>query len=164
MSVHGADRRSEPAQFRTDLRLQSVSRKTLRSGRCVGPVVYLVSLGLIASWIIGVFFGVGFFSLAHRSAKLVSGLGVRGTDISVELAQSTWPPQSGTSRPVLSAEANLGEDVGDHIADLPSGIVPFLPLSSAKDPPFLYNEIQMGASERNQSVTSLQRQPFDAIG
>lgn len=164
MSVHGADRPSEPAQFRTELRLQSISRKILGSGKSVGPLLYLISLGLIASWTLGVFFGVGFFFLAHRSATLVSGVSVRDTDFSVGLAESTWPPQLGTSRPLRSAEANLGEDAGDHIADLPIGIDRLLPYSSAGTPQLLSKEAQSTAADRNQPIAPLQGQPFHATG
>jgi hypothetical protein len=164
MSVHGADRSSEPAQFRTELRLRSISRKILGSGRSVGPLLYLISLGLIASWTLGVFFGVGFFFLVQRSATLVSGLGVRDTDFSVGLAESTWPPQFGTSRPLRSAEADLGEDAGDHIADLPIGIDRLLPYSSAGSLQRLSKETQSAVADRSQPIAPLQGQPFDATG
>jgi hypothetical protein len=63
----------------------------------MGSVFYLVSVGLIAGWIVAVFFGVGLFFLVPRSAKLVPGLGPAGAGVDGLLAQTPWLAQS-TSR------------------------------------------------------------------
>jgi hypothetical protein len=59
-------------------------RRTLPLGRSLGSLFYLISVGLVAGWVIAVFFGVGLFFLMPRSAKLASGLspGVASFDAS----------------------------------------------------------------------------------
>ena len=49
----------------------------------VGVLLYLVSAGLVATATIGVFFGTGFFLLAHHAAETTAGSGSRdeGTEI-----------------------------------------------------------------------------------
>jgi hypothetical protein len=44
----------------------------------MGSLFYLIAVGLIGSWIIAVFFGVGLFFLIPRSAKLTPGLSPGG--------------------------------------------------------------------------------------
>jgi hypothetical protein len=63
----------------------------------MGSLFYLISVGLIASWIVAVFFGVGLFFLMPRSAKLEPGLRPAGTSFDASSAQIPWLMQS-TSR------------------------------------------------------------------
>jgi len=51
----------------------------------MGSLFYLISVGLIASWIIAVFFGFGLFFLMPRSAKLAFGLIPGGTSFDARL-------------------------------------------------------------------------------
>jgi hypothetical protein len=103
MSVNRADRPSELARFHRDLRSQAIARKALALGKSVGTPLYLISLGFIATWTIGVFFGVGFFFLVHHSQKLVSGLGAgnRGTDIISGFAESRESSRIAIGEPAL---------------------------------------------------------------
>jgi hypothetical protein len=57
--------------------------RTAAPGLTVGIFLYLVSVGLIATVIIGVFFGIGFFLLAHPTEKMIAGPGThdRGTEV-----------------------------------------------------------------------------------
>lgn len=59
-------------------------------GKSLSPILYLISLALIATWIVGVFFGVGFFFLMHHSERPVSHLAFGNTDFSVSLDESPW--------------------------------------------------------------------------
>src|SRR5713101_6773796 len=96
MSVTGADRPSEPAGLLTERRTQTIIRKIPGLRTSLSPLLYLISVGLIATWVTGVFFGVGFSFLMPRSERLVSGLSVSSTDFSVSLAESPWLLQAMT--------------------------------------------------------------------
>jgi hypothetical protein len=74
MFATGADPQSERTRFRAGSRIWGLVRRTLPLGRSIGSLFYLVSVGLIASWIIAVFFGVSFYFLMPGSAKLGPGL------------------------------------------------------------------------------------------
>src|SRR5438477_11332597 len=74
MSATGADPQSESERRRRESRTWGLIRRTLPLGRSLGSLFYLISVGLIAGWVIAVFFGVGLFFLMPRSAKLASGL------------------------------------------------------------------------------------------
>ena len=85
MSVVGPDRSSEFARLRKGWRTRT--RKTLTLGKSVSPILYLVSIGFIATWIVGVFFGAGFFFLMLPQ-RPVSRLAVGGTYFGVLLTES----------------------------------------------------------------------------
>jgi hypothetical protein len=120
MSATGADPQSERTPLRRESRTWGLIRRTLPLGRSMGSLFYLISIGLIASWIIAVFFGVGLFFLMPRSAKLASGLSPGGTsfDASLWLTQSTSrldrlsdPPPAGPAQPMGDAAADKGRPV-----------------------------------------------------
>jgi hypothetical protein len=120
MSATGADPQSERTPLRRESRTWGLIRRTLPLGRSMGSLFYLISVVLIASWIIAVFFGVGLFFLMPRSAKLASGLSPGGTsfDASLWLTQSTSrldrlsdPPPAGPAQPMGDAAADKGRPV-----------------------------------------------------
>jgi hypothetical protein len=120
MSATGADPQSERTPLRRESRTWGLIRRTLPLGRSMGSLFYLISVVLIASWIIAVFFGVGLFFLMPRSAKLASGLSPGGTnfDASLWLMQSTSrldrlsdPPPAGPAQPMGDAAADKGRPV-----------------------------------------------------
>jgi hypothetical protein len=87
MSVVGPDRSSEFARLRKGWRTRA--RKTPTRGKSLSPILYLVSIGFIATWIVGVFFGAGFFFLMLPQ-RPVSGLAVGSTDFGVLSTESPW--------------------------------------------------------------------------
>ena len=100
MSATGADPRSERTPLRRESRTWGLIRRTLPRGRSMGSLFYLISVGLIASWIIAVFFGVGLFFLMPRSAKLASGLSPGVTSLERTSAETPWliPSTGGLDR------------------------------------------------------------------
>ncbi len=97
MSATGADPQAERTRLREESRTWGLIRRTLPLGRSIGSLFYLISVGLIASWIVAVFFGVGLFFLMPRSAKLEPGLRPAGTSFDASSAQTPSLTQS-TSR------------------------------------------------------------------
>ena len=97
MSATGADPQSERTRLRRGSRTWGLIRRTLPLGRSIGSLFYLISIGLIASWIIAVFFGVSFYFLMPRSAKLEPGLSPSGTNLDASSAETPSLMQS-TSR------------------------------------------------------------------
>src|SRR5258708_3476092 len=93
MSVVGPDRSSEFARLHKGRRTQTSTRKTFTLGKSLSPILYLISIGLIATWIIGVFFGAGFFFLTLPE-RPVSHLAVGSTDFGVFLTESPWFPDA----------------------------------------------------------------------
>jgi hypothetical protein len=69
MFVIARDCLSEPAELRKDRIIQPIVRKAVSLGKSLGPILYLVTVGVIATWVIGVFFGVGFFLLMHHHSE-----------------------------------------------------------------------------------------------
>src|ERR1700731_3637701 len=101
MSATGADPQAERPRLREESRTWGLIRRTLPLGKSIGSLAYLTSVGLIASWIIVVFFGVGLFFLMPRSAKLASGWSPGGTsfDASLWQAQATRRLDPFSARP-----------------------------------------------------------------
>jgi hypothetical protein len=58
-----------------DSAIRPIVRKAVALSKSAGPVCYLVSIGAVAIWVAGVFFGVGFYFLTHNnSAGPLSGI------------------------------------------------------------------------------------------
>jgi hypothetical protein len=91
MSATGAEPRSERTPLRRESRTWGLIRRTLPRGRSIGSLFYLISIGLIASWIIAVFFGFGLFFLMPGSAKLAFGLSPAGTSLEASLPLTQQP-------------------------------------------------------------------------
>jgi hypothetical protein len=89
MSVAGPDRSSVFARLHKGRRTQTTTRRTFALGKSLSAILYLISIGLIATWIIGVFFGTGFFFLTLPE-RPGSHLAVGRTDIGVFSAESPW--------------------------------------------------------------------------
>lgn len=81
---------SGPARLGRTGRTHRILRRTRALGKSIGPLFYLGSVGIIAVWIIGVFFGVGLFFLTPRSERLDAGRGVESNRSSVSMAESPW--------------------------------------------------------------------------
>jgi hypothetical protein len=95
MFVIDPDRLWESAGLRRDRIIQPIIRKALALSKSLGPILYLVSVGVIAIWVIGVFFGLGFFFLMHHhSEKEASHLGIGNAHLSASLVESPWVFQS----------------------------------------------------------------------
>src|ERR1700730_16841002 len=94
MSATGADPQSDRTRLRRESRTWRLTRRALVLGRSIGSMFYLISVGLIASWIIAVFFGVGLFSLVPESANLESGLSPGGASFDTSPAETPWLMQS----------------------------------------------------------------------
>jgi hypothetical protein len=89
MSVVGPGRSSVFARLHKGRRTQTSTRKTFTLGKSLSPILYLISIGLIATWIIGVFFGTGLFFLTPPE-RPGSHLAVGRTDIGVFSTESPW--------------------------------------------------------------------------
>jgi hypothetical protein len=109
MFVSGADRPSEPASLRRDRPTPEIIRKTLALGKSLGAPLYLVPFGLIATWIIGVFFGAGFFLLRHELERPVSNSAV---DLGLSLAEDR-----SLAQPTVTQALHASE--GDHPIENP---------------------------------------------
>src|SRR5271155_2627285 len=137
MSATGADLQSERARLRQGIRSWGAIRRTLPLGRSTGSLLYLISVGLTAGWIIAVFFGVSLFFLMPRSANLASGLSLGSTSHDASLAETPWLMQS-TSRLNRLSSSPLPEPpqpVGDAAADKGQAVgVPGSPITANANP------------------------------
>jgi len=129
MSVVGPDRSSVFARLHKGRRTQTSTRKTLTRGKSLGPILYLISIGLIATWIIGVFFGTGFFFLTPPE-RPGSHLAVGRTDLGVFLTESPW---------LLEAMIRLD---------------PLFPEPFAKPAQLAGNKAQTGFADRDRTVST----------
>lgn len=102
MSATGADPQAARTRVRGESRTWGLIRRTLPLGRSIGSLLYVISVGLIASWIIAVFFGVGLFLLMPPSAKLQPGLSPAGASFDAPSAQAPSLTQSASRLDRLS--------------------------------------------------------------
>ena len=65
MSVIDYDRLSGAVGLCIDRLIRPIVQNILYLGKSLGPIIYPISIGVIATWVIGVFFGGGFFFLMH---------------------------------------------------------------------------------------------------
>jgi hypothetical protein len=130
------------------LRNQTVTQKTLAPGKSLDPLLYLMSAGLIATWTICVFFGVGFFFLMHQSERPTSGLAVDSPDVSVSFAESS-SPEVMSSAPEHASQRDPTENSETRAAErlLPA----LLPVQSAKPPQQIGEEAQPDVGEAAES-------------
>ena len=94
MSVVSPARLSESAGLLKDRIAYPVIRKAFALSKALGPFLYLVLYGVIAVWVVGVFFGVGLFFLMHRSEKQAIRLGVGDVHLVTLLPESPGVYQS----------------------------------------------------------------------
>src|SRR5215471_19011524 len=114
MSATGADPQSQRALPRESQTWRLV-RRALPLGRSIGSLGYLISVGVVACWIIAVFFGASLFFLMPRSAKLVTGSSMDGGDrLSASSDQMPWLLQSTSRLYRLAAPAPFasGQPIG----------------------------------------------------
>jgi hypothetical protein len=106
MLVIGRNRWSAPGALRGDRIAHPIIRKTLALAKSLGPSLYLVSVGLIAIWVIGVFFGAGFLFLMNPHAKNAAAqLGVGSAHLNASSAETSWMLLSTTGVNELSVPA-----------------------------------------------------------
>lgn len=108
MSATGADPQSERTRLRRESRTWGLIRRTLPLGRSIGSLSYLISVGLIASWLIAVFFGVGLFFLKPQSAKLASSTSPPSPNLNAPLAETPLLMQSTSRLDQLSTLPSAG--------------------------------------------------------
>jgi hypothetical protein len=94
MLVVSPARLSESAGLLKDRIAYPIFGKAVALSKSLGPLLYLVWSGVIAVWVVGVFFGVGFFFLTHRSDKQAIQLGVGGAHLVTLLPESPGVYQS----------------------------------------------------------------------
>ena len=58
----------------------------------LGTLLYLISLGVVATATVVVFFGLGFFLLAHPNEELIAGPSDRGVEVEPQRADFVSPP------------------------------------------------------------------------
>ncbi len=124
---------------RSVLRLETeAERPRPRAAASVGSLVYLASVGVVATAIAGVFFSAGFLLLAPSAGGAISGFDSPVADPRDRLLRSDMLPLSGSdSRPVDSklGAASIGAPtpaVVEPSALLP---IPVAPLPSTDEPP-----------------------------
>jgi len=108
MFVIGRVRPSKPVGLHRDRITYPIIRKTLALSKSLGPILYLVSVGVIATWVIGVFIGVGFFfQMPHHLEKVASHLGIGSTHLGalwVDSRRIPFPQLSETAPgPIVAA-------------------------------------------------------------
>jgi hypothetical protein len=81
MLVVSPARLSESAGLLKDRIAYPIIGKAFALSKSLASLLYLVWFGAIAVWVVGVFFGVGFFFLMHRSEKQAIQLGVGGAHL-----------------------------------------------------------------------------------
>jgi hypothetical protein len=119
MSSTGTDHQSERTPLRRESRTWGLIRRTLPLGRSMGSLFYLISVGVIAGWVVAVFFGVGLFFLMPRSAELASGLSPGATSFDASFAETPWLQQSTSRLHRLSGllPPEPPQPLGDAVAD-----------------------------------------------
>jgi hypothetical protein len=103
MSATGAHARSERTQLYWQSRAWRLIRKTVPRGSSIGSTFYLIPVGLTATWIIAVFFGMSLLFLMPRSAQLASSSSPESTSSSAASAETSRSIQSTSSPEQLSA-------------------------------------------------------------
>jgi hypothetical protein len=133
MFATGADPQLESTRLGRESRMWGLIRRTLPLGRSIGSLFYLISIGLIAGWIIAVFFGVSIFFLMPPSANLEPGVSPSGTKLDASSAETPWLMQSTSSLDRLSSlpHPEPPQDLGDAAADKPRPVlVPGSPITA----------------------------------
>jgi hypothetical protein len=103
MSAIDADPQPERT-LRRESRTWRLIRRILPLSRSIGSLFYLISVGLISTWIIAVFFGVGLFSLMPRPANLATGSSLGSARSNPWSAETPWLMQSTSRLDRLSAQ------------------------------------------------------------
>jgi hypothetical protein len=103
MSATGAHAQSERTQLYWQSRAWRLIRKTVPLGSSIGSTFYLIPVGLTATWIIAVFFGMSLLFLMPRSAQLASSSSPESTSSGAASAETSRSIQSTSSPEQLSA-------------------------------------------------------------
>jgi hypothetical protein len=83
------------------------SARTVPPGLTVGTLLYLSSLGVVATATTGVFFGIGFLLLAHPREEMTAVFSARYNGVEVELPRSDLFPLPDTDALPATASAHL---------------------------------------------------------
>jgi hypothetical protein len=78
---------SEHAALRS---MGQTHRVLRRLGKSIGALFYLLSVGITAAWVIGVFFGLGLFLLTSRAERPASDWGSENSSSNLSTAESPW--------------------------------------------------------------------------
>jgi hypothetical protein len=139
MSATGADPQSESTRLRRESRIWGLIRRTLPLGRSIGSLLYLISIALIAGWIIAVFFGVSFYFLMPRSAELEPGVSPSSTNLNASSAEapSQMEATSGVDRLSTPPPPEASQPIGDAAADKdrPAAVVGSQNAATVNPPP-----------------------------
>ncbi len=181
MFATGADRPSELASLHTGRRIPAIVRRVLARRKSISALLYLISMGVIATWIIGVFLGLGFFLLMDEPRRSVSGSGAvdqpkptsqgdhpveaaAGPNIDVPTSLDAPVPQVWVKPPRSSGkEAHSGVGNGD-----PAGAAPPNQNATAVDQPGVMSAgpgKEQTAVERDKGVPPVDIWPtFGSLG
>ena len=132
-----ASRNSGPQSAKApDTLADPLNERTTAPEPNVGTVLYLISLGVVATATAVVFFGISFFLLAHPDVELIAGPSARNTGVEVEPQRADLVPSPNKDAIALNAEAasapavppaqppEAHEDLPPASSDMASGSLP----------------------------------------
>ena len=85
--------RSKPAGMDRDSTIRPIVRKTVALSKSLGPICDLVSTGAVAIYVVGVYFGVGFYLLMLKDTE-GSRFGTGSDHLSKSLTETSHAFQS----------------------------------------------------------------------
>jgi hypothetical protein len=145
MVATGAHHPSEPAGLVTGRRIPTIIRRVLARRKSLSALLYVISTGLIATWIIGVFLGLGFFLLVHEPQRSISGSEV-----------------GDRPRPALEGDHPV-QDASGRLTDEPLRLNQPVPQAAVTPPPSSGQAVQSDIGSGDLSAPAPQNQNAGAI-